>query len=122
LLCSVMRLSFDPGKLSRNIRKHGVSFAAMEEFDWDAALVLANVRFDQPEPRLPALSLIGDRLHFAVFTIERRTVRIISLRKANNREIDRRAGQQRNSARPIRSTSSGNPPLISRRGCPERHI
>ena len=47
-----MRLSFDPGKLSRNIRKHGVSFAAMEEFDWDAALVLADVRFDYPEPRL----------------------------------------------------------------------
>ena len=84
-----MWFSFDPGKLAQNISKHGVDFAAMEHFDWDRALVLADVRFDYAEPRLSALSLIGHRLYFAVFTIERRTVRIISLRKANNREIDR---------------------------------
>jgi uncharacterized DUF497 family protein len=84
-----MRFSFDPGKLARNLGKHGVDFAAMKAFDWDHALVLADVRFDYPEPRLSALSLIGNRLYFVVFTIERRALRIISLRKANNQEIDR---------------------------------
>jgi uncharacterized DUF497 family protein len=84
-----MRFSFDPAKCARNISKHGVDLAAIEEFDWVHALVRADVRFDYPEPRLSALSLIGDRLYFAVFTIERRTIRLISLRKANNKEIDR---------------------------------
>ena len=32
---------------------------------------------------------IGSRLHVLVFTVERRAVRVISLRKANGKEIDR---------------------------------
>jgi uncharacterized DUF497 family protein len=50
-----MRFSFDPAKCTRNISKHGVDLAAIEEFDWVHALVRADVRFDYPEPRLSAL-------------------------------------------------------------------
>ncbi len=68
-----MRFSVDPAKRAQNIGKHGVDFLAIEDFDWDQALVLADVRFNYPEPRLWALSLINDRLYLAVFTVERRT-------------------------------------------------
>lgn len=84
-----MRLTFDPAKAAANLAKHGVAFSAVEAFEWDEALVRADVRFDYPEPRFLALGLIGSRLHALVFSVERRAVRIISLRKASNREIDR---------------------------------
>lgn len=81
-----MRYSFDPAKAASNIAKHGVSFAAVEGFEWEWALVAADVRFDYPEPRMIALAPIGDRLHALVFSVERRTVRIISLRIASRKE------------------------------------
>ncbi|MFT8808866.1 BrnT family toxin [Gluconobacter sp.] len=55
-----------------------------EGFEWDAAFIQASQSSN--EPRLIALGPIGDRLHVLVFSIETRTVRIISLRKANKRE------------------------------------
>lgn len=84
-----MRYSFNPAKSESNLAKHGVAFEAVESFEWEWALVVADVRFDYPEPRLNALAPIGGRVHHLTYTIERRAVRIISLRKASNREIDR---------------------------------
>jgi uncharacterized DUF497 family protein len=74
---------FDPKKRASNKIKHGVDFAAIEGFHWSSALV----REDYGEVRLTALGLVGDRLHVAVFTVERRLVWLISLRKANHKEI-----------------------------------
>ncbi|MDO9713609.1 BrnT family toxin [Paracraurococcus lichenis] len=50
---------------------------------------MLSTRFDYGEVRLNALAPIGDRLHHLTFTVERRMVWVISLRKASNREIDR---------------------------------
>jgi len=80
---------FDPAKRASNLEKHGVDLAEADKFDWETALVRADVRFDYPEPRMVAMGLIGPRLYVLVFTVERRAMRAISLRKANNREIDR---------------------------------
>ena len=82
-----MPYDWDPAKAVSNLTIHGVAFEAMDEFDWMTALVLADVRFAYPEPRLGALGAIGNRLHFVVFTVERRGIRIISLRKANRKEV-----------------------------------
>jgi uncharacterized DUF497 family protein len=76
-------------KLASNPEKHGVELTASEAFEWDTALVRADVRHDYPEPRMVALGLIGPRLYVLVFTVERRVARVISFRKANNREIAR---------------------------------
>lgn len=84
-----MRFTFDPAKAAANLAKHGVAFSAIEAFEWDEALVRADVRFDYPEPRFVALGPVGSRLYALVFSVERRAVRIISLRKASNKEIDR---------------------------------
>jgi uncharacterized DUF497 family protein len=54
-----------------------------------AALVRADVRSDYPEPRMVAIGPIGLRPHVLVFSVETRSVRVISLRKANQKEFDR---------------------------------
>ncbi len=83
--------TWTPAKNASNLIKHDVAFEAAGAFDWANALVTADVRFAYPEPRMAALGMIGDRLHALVFTVERRTTHIISLRKANQKEFDRYA-------------------------------
>lgn len=80
-----MRYDWDETKRLSNIEKHGVDFVVTENFEWDAAFIRASQSSN--EPRLVAVGPIGDRLHVLVFCIETRIVRIISLRKANKREI-----------------------------------
>lgn len=84
-----MPITWDDTKRATNLAKHGVDFASVLSFDWEAALVRADVRHDYPEPRFVALGPIGSRLHVLVFSVERRAVRVISLRKANSKEFDR---------------------------------
>ncbi len=43
------------------------------------------------EPRLAATGYIEDRLHVMVFTLRVNAIRIISLRRANSREVQRYA-------------------------------
>jgi uncharacterized DUF497 family protein len=78
---------WDEAKRAANLAKHGVDFAAAECFDWETARVSADLRRAYGEPRMVALGKIGSRLHVMVFTRRAGKVRIISLRKANNREM-----------------------------------
>lgn len=66
-----MRISFDPEKDVANVAKHGVSLALAADLDWSEAAVWE------------------DRRHVAHFTERGTQMRIISLRKANRREVDR---------------------------------
>lgn len=87
-----MPFEWDEAKRAANVAKHGLDFARVERFEWDAALVHGDVRFDYGEVRLIAVGPMldePDRLFTIVFTIERRAVRVISLRRASNREIGR---------------------------------
>jgi uncharacterized DUF497 family protein len=83
-----MPYEWDNRKAAANLAKHGVSFEAIEGFDWRTAQVWADMRAGDPEGRLVALGLIGGRLFKLAFVI-RRSIRIISLRKASNKEMDR---------------------------------
>ena len=82
-----MPISFDPRKNERNIAERGLSFELVEEFEWDGALVVEDARRDYGERRYQALGLIADRLHAVVFTPRAGRVHVISLRKANRREV-----------------------------------
>jgi uncharacterized DUF497 family protein len=83
-----VRYVFDPGKDSSNLSKHGLSLAAAAELSWDAALVWVDDRTDYGEVRMVALAPIGEMLFFVAF-VDRETVRrIISLRRANRREVN----------------------------------
>ena len=84
-----MRLSYDPVKDKSNQKKHGVSLAKACEIPWDIALVEIYLRRNYGEPRFRALALIGLRVYAVVYTDRDSSRRIISFRKANQREIKR---------------------------------
>ncbi|MEO6319750.1 MAG: BrnT family toxin [Polaromonas sp.] len=90
-----MDLTFDPDKDAVNLAKHGVSLLDAAHFEWDTAVVWPDQRRDYDEQRMVALGYIGLRIMAVVFVdrppeqpTERR---IISLRKANSREVKRYA-------------------------------
>ena len=82
-----MQFDFDPAKDATNLSKHGLSLAAAAELSWDAALVWIDNRTDYGEVRMVALAPIGDMLFYVDFVDREPTRRIISLRRANRREI-----------------------------------
>ncbi|MHC1741735.1 MAG: BrnT family toxin [Syntrophobacteraceae bacterium] len=64
-----------------------MSFEEAARFEWEGALVVQDTRQDYGELRFRALGYIGHRLHALVFTPCEGGMRVISLRKANNREV-----------------------------------
>ncbi len=80
---------WDEDKRTANLAKHGVDFADAERFDWSSAKTEHDLRHDYGEDRFESVGLIGERLHVLVFTPRATGRRIISLRKANPREIER---------------------------------
>jgi len=82
-----MRIEFDPAKDESNQAKHGVSFSLAEEFDWDAALVWVDDRFEYGELRMIALAPKTGTLYCVAFVERAAARRIISLRRANRREV-----------------------------------
>lgn len=78
---------FDPTKNESNFDKHGLWLSDAEDFEWDAAVVGADTRKSYPEPRFQATGYISERLCVMVFCFRADVVRVISLRKANPREV-----------------------------------
>ena len=83
-----MQFDFDPGKDATNLSKHGLSLAAAAELSWDAALVWLDGQAYYGEVRMVALAAIGDILFFVAFVDRESSRRIISLRRANRREVN----------------------------------
>jgi len=81
-----VKIEFDSDKNKANIAKHGVDMAAAADFDFDTAKTWLDTRQNYGEDRTVALGFIAARLHVLVFTMRGRTVRAISLRKANHKE------------------------------------
>lgn len=88
-----MKISFDPEKNEKNIAERGISFERAADFDWSSALIVEDDREDYGELRFQALGLIAGRLHMLVFSPRQGRVHIISLRKANKREVKRHESQ-----------------------------
>jgi len=82
-----MKIEFDPAKSEKNVRERGLSFDFVEEFDWETAVFSQDARFPYPEARFVALGLIGKRVHVVCFTPVTGGIRVISFRKANDREV-----------------------------------
>ena len=82
-----MQVEFDPIKDAGNRTKHGVSLALADELDWEAALVWVDDRFDYAELRMIALAPKTNVLYYVAFVDRGLTRRIISLRRANRREV-----------------------------------
>jgi uncharacterized DUF497 family protein len=67
-----MKISFDKQKNDANQEKHGVSLALADKLEWEYLLAYPDQRYD----------------YCVVYTLRETTCRIISLRKANYREVD----------------------------------
>jgi uncharacterized DUF497 family protein len=84
-----VKTTYDPAKSEANRGKHGVSLALAEAIDWSSVWCAPDDRKDYRELREIGYAVIEGRLYCVVFTQRGRAFRVISLRKANNREIER---------------------------------
>lgn len=82
-----MKTEYDAKKDAANQAKHGVSLALAGMIDWHEVLCFVDDRADYGEVREVGYTVIADRLHIVVFVQRGDTMRIISLRKANKREL-----------------------------------
>ena len=82
-----MQIEFDPAKDRANREKHGVSLALAGELDWDEALVWVDQRNEYHERRMIALAPKTMVLYYVAFVDRGEVRRIISLRRANRREV-----------------------------------
>ncbi|WP_257127817.1 BrnT family toxin [Burkholderia sp. MSMB2157WGS] len=80
---------FDEAKDLSNRLKHGVSLRMAEFAQWEAARTWVDTRRNYGETRWICLVPIGARLYTAIVVPRGRTLRVVSLRKANNREMSR---------------------------------
>lgn len=83
-----MRIEYDKSKNERNIRERGLSFDEVEWFDFGTAKYAEDTRKDYGETRIVALGNLYGRVHVLVFKKIEGSIRVISFRKANRREIN----------------------------------
>ena len=84
-----MRIEFDPAKRAEILRKRGLDLADAGQVFGDEILTVEDDREDYGEPRLVTIGRIAGRMFFVVWTPRGGARRIISMRKANDREIAR---------------------------------
>jgi uncharacterized protein len=84
-----MNTSYDPAKSDANELKHGVPLDLADAIDWSAVWCAPDVRKDYGELREIGYVPIEGHLYCVVFTQRGDTFRVISLRKANSREVKR---------------------------------
>ena len=82
-----MNIEFDAAKDEANVEKHGVSLALAAEIEWTDVLCVPDSRRDYGELREIGFAVIAQRLYVVVFVQSGEVMRVISLRKANSREV-----------------------------------
>ena len=84
-----MGFESDPTKDQLNLDKHGVSLGLASDLDWDAALLWIDDRRESGETRILALAPWTSILYYVAFVDRGNVRRVISLRRANRREVRR---------------------------------
>ena len=87
-----MEIEWDEAKRKANLAKHGLDFADAEHVFTEEALVEEDPRHS--EPRYKLVGPLDGRIVVVAFTWRETAVRVISMRKANDRE-QKRYGQER---------------------------
>jgi uncharacterized protein len=82
-------ITFDPANSEQNIRERGLSFKRAADFDFAIALFAVDARRDYGETRQAALGYLGGRVHVLCFTETAPGIRVISFRRANERDVRR---------------------------------
>ncbi|MDR2451765.1 MAG: BrnT family toxin [Candidatus Accumulibacter sp.] len=81
-----MEIEFDPVKDETNRKKHGMSLALAESFEWNNALVWPDERFNYDEARMSAMGYVGMSLCAMAFVERHGKTRVIRLRRATPKE------------------------------------
>ena len=84
-----MRITFDAVKREKTLRERGLDFARARLVFEGLTITLPDQRQDYGEPRFITAGWLDERLVVLVWTPRGRARRIISMRKANEREIDK---------------------------------
>ena len=82
-----MDIEFDTAKDAANVAKHGVSLTLAGQIEWNDVLCAPDARRDYGEVREIGFTMIERRLYVVVFVQRSAVMRIVSLRKANSREV-----------------------------------
>jgi uncharacterized DUF497 family protein len=91
-----MKLSYSQTKNITNLQKHGIALEAARLLDWDLLIVAEDERHDYGEMRLIGFAPIAKRLYCIVYTERNENIHVISLRKANTREVKRYVETRKN--------------------------
>lgn len=83
-----LEFTWDELKNRTNIEKHRIAFDSIRRMQWEFALVFELQHVDGEE-RQVVVGPVDDRLVLAVLTERKNTTRIISMRHATQREIER---------------------------------
>lgn len=84
---SLMEIEFDPDKRDKTMAERGLDFARAGEVFAGATFDLQDDRFAYGEPRMISFGVLDTRMVVIVWTLRGEMRRIISMRKANEREI-----------------------------------
>lgn len=88
-----MRISFDPAKRLATLAARGLDFRDAVEVFAGHRLEIVDDRFDYGEERLLTVGVLTGRMVIVVWTWRGEERRIISMRKANDREQALYAGR-----------------------------
>lgn len=88
-----MEITFDPAKRDWTLRERGVDFADVPTVMLGAVLTVADDRVDYGEPRFITYGRLQDRLVMFAWTPVDGAIRVISMRKCNEREQRKFAGR-----------------------------
>ncbi len=83
-----MDIEFSPAKDEENRAKHGIGLSDFDGFD-EEPVVVEDTRFDYGERRFRAFGRIGGLGHCLVYAPRADTVRLISFRRAREKEMRR---------------------------------
>ena len=83
-----MEIEYDPAKDESNLNRHGIAFDDAAKLLKGSPFIVEDTRRDYGDRRFIAYGWINARLHVCVYTLRGTARRIISLRKANRRELD----------------------------------
>jgi len=86
-----MNVTFDPAKDAVKQLNHHVTLARAELLEWDTLQAIPDTRRDYGEVRMIGYAVMESRLYCVVYVDRGKTRRIISLRKANGREVTKYA-------------------------------
>ncbi|QWE05143.1 BrnT family toxin [Polynucleobacter sp. JS-JIR-II-50] len=83
-----MKFTYDSAKNDLNLSKHGPPLSDAKLLDWNASYNWVDQRKDYGEERRIALIPNNQRVYCVVYVESKIAIRIISLRKANAREVN----------------------------------